>query len=382
MIGVKTLTMKKVFMFVNVDWFFFSHRLPIAQAAKNHNIEMSVYAEHTRILDQKQIHGFKLLDSPLRRISKSKFHFIMEFIKAYKIIKRDKPNLIHAVTIKPIIVLGIISRLTSTPFIGSISGLGPAFNSKTYFEKFRLFFLLKILGYIFLRKSVGIICQNSNDRDFFIRNGLFTKEEILLIHGSGVDLEQYSPSKKRINAEKYVLMSSRILSDKGIEDYCRAAEMVRLKIGNQIKFKLSGPIEPPSSTSFSEDEIKELVHQYGVEYLGDRSDMPELLASALLFVLPSFYSEGLPKVLLEASASGIPIITTDHPGCRDAIINNETGLLVPAKDPELLAKAIIDLLSDHSLLIAMGKNGRSLAEKSFQDSTVVNKHYSLYQQLL
>ena len=203
-----------------------------------------------------------------------------------------------------------------------------------------------------------------------------------MIHGSGVDLEQYSPSKKRINAEKYVLMSSRILSDKGIEDYCRAAEMVRLKIGNQIKFKLSGPIEPASSTSFSEDEIKELVHQYGVEYLGDRSDMPELLASALLFVLPSFYSEGLPKVLLEASASGIPIITTDHPGCRDAIINNETGLLVPAKDPELLAKAIIDLLSDHSLLIAMGKNGRSLAEKSFQDSTVVNKHYSLYQQLL
>ena len=98
--------------------------------------------------------------------------------------------------------------------------------------------------------------------------------------------------------------------------------------------------------------------------------------------MPSFYSEGLPKVLLEASASGIPIITTDHPGCRDAIINNETGLLVPAKDPELLAKAIIDLLSDHSLLIAMGKNGRSLAEKSFQDSTVVNKHYSLYQQLL
>ena len=109
--------MKKVFMFVNVDWFFLSHRLPIAQAAQKNDIDMAVYTEFTRSHNKEQAIGFNLLSSPLQRTSKSVFHFIFEFIKSYKIIQIGKPHLIHAVTIKPILVLGIIARLTSTPFI-------------------------------------------------------------------------------------------------------------------------------------------------------------------------------------------------------------------------------------------------------------------------
>ena len=178
-------------------------------------------------------------------------------------------------------------------------------------------------------------------------------------------------------------MSSRILFDKGIQEYCEAAEIVKRTINDDVKFRLSGPIDSISPTSISKSELENLVKKYGIDYLGDnRIDMPELMASASLFVLPSYYPEGVPKVLLEAAASGVPVITTDHPGCRDAIINQGSGLLVPIKDSTALANAIIELISDESLSKHMGKQGRLLAEKSFQVSSVVDYHYSLYRRFL
>jgi len=309
-------------------------------------------------------------------------HFILEFAKVYKIIQIGKPNLIHAVTIKPILVMGVIARLTSTPFIGSISGLGPVFRADNFFAKLRLWIVLRIFRLVFQRKDASVICQNCHDRDFLVSHDLCPIEKIILINGSGVDLENYSPSKKRPNSEKYILMSSRMLFDKGIKDYCLAAERVRRDFGDDITFKLSGPIDSSSPTSISEYELSNLVDKYGVEYLGNRKDMPELLASAIIFVLPSYYPEGLPKVLLEAAASGIPIITTDHPGCRDAIQDRETGILVNVKDHEAVASGIIELLTNHSLKKYMGERARLLAEISFNDESVVDDHYSLYNKLL
>lgn len=374
--------MKKIFMFVNVDWFFLSHRLPIAQAAKKNNIDLSVFAEFTRIHPKKEIDGFKFLESPLTRSSKSIFHSIFEFFRAYKTIKAGHPSLIHAVSIKPILMLGIISRLTSTPFIGSISGLGPAFGPDTFLKRIRLWFVVRVLRFIFHRKGNSLICQNTSDCDVLIDRKIIDANKIVMIYGSGVNLDDFAPSKKIPHTEKYILMSSRMLLDKGIQEYCMAAERVNRNLDNKVKFKLSGPIDQPSPTSISKSELEKMVLKYGVEYLGDRADMPELLASATLFVLPSYYSEGLPKVLLEASACGVPIITTDHPGCRDAIINKETGLLVSIKDPESLSNAIIELLSNNSLSKHMGKKARLLAKKSFQVSSVVDAHYSVYKQLL
>ena len=376
-------SMKKIFMFVNVDWFFLSHRLPVAKAAKKNNIDLSVYTEFTHTHAEKKIDGFNFLESPLSRSSRSIFHSIFEFFQAYKIIKRAQPDLIHAVTIKPILVLGIIARLTSIPFVGSISGLGPAFSSDTLLKRVRLWFVIKVFSFIFDRKEIGVICQNTSDSETLLSKKVLAKEKILMIPGSGVDIEEFSPSKKAIDSEKYILMSSRILFDKGIKEYCEAAMIVKGTINEDVKFKLSGPIDSISPTSISISELENLVKKYGIDYLGDnRIDMPVLMASASLFVLPSYYPEGVPKVLLEAAASGVPVITTDHPGCRDAITNKGTGLLVPIKDSQALAKAIIELISDESLSKHMGNQGRLLAEKSFQVSSVVDHHYSLYRRLL
>jgi glycosyltransferase involved in cell wall biosynthesis len=360
--------------------FFYRTDCPLQKLLKKNNIDMTVYAEFTKAQHQKQNKGFRLLDSPLKRSSRSILHFFLELLKVYKVIYKGKPNIIHAVTIKPILVLGIIARITSTPFIGSVSGLGPAFTADSFIKKLRLKFILKILSFICSRKNVVMVCQTNHDREVLIDHELLSRDQVILINGSGVDLEDYTPSKKNTNTENYILMSSRILRDKGVQEYCLAAGMIKEKFGNEIKFKLSGPIDNLSPTAISEYEIKKLTDEYGVEYLGNRTDMPELLASALIFVLPSYYPEGLPKVLLEAAASGVPIITTDHPGCRDAIVNLKTGLLVPPKDSNFLAHAIQELLMDATLLKNMGKEARSLAEISFNDSSVVNSHYSLYHQ--
>ena len=373
--------MKKIFMFVNVDWFFFSHRLPIAKAAQKNNVDMAVYTDFTQSRENNDDDGYNLYQSPIRRSSISVFHVIFEFFKAYLIIKNGKPDLIHAVTIKPILVLGLVARLTSTPFVGAISGLGPAFQPSSWYSKFRLTLIVRIFRLIFDNKQARIICQSKNDRDVLVDHGITSFANVSLFPGSGVDVEVYSPIKKRVDCEKYVLMSSRILSDKGVKEYCLAAKIVKAKLGDEVKFKLSGPIDTHSPTFISESGLKKLTDNCGVEYLGNRQDMPELLASALIFVLPSYYAEGVPKVLLEASSCGVSIITTDHSGCRDAVIEGETGLLVPIRDAETLASAMMGLLENRTLSIHMGSKGRALAESSYRDSEVVASHYRLYRQL-
>ena len=373
--------MKKIFMFVNVDWFFFSHRLPIARAARKNNVDMVVYTDFTKAQEENNKDGYDLHQSPIHRTSKSIFHVIFEFFRAYLIVKNGKPDLIHAVTIKPILLLGLVARYTSTPFVAAISGLGPAFQPNSWFSKIRLTLVVWLLRIIFNNKKARIICQSKDDRDVLLDQFITSSENVSLFLGSGVDIEVYSPLKKKANCEKYILMSSRILSDKGVKEYCLAANIVRAKLGNELKFKLSGPIDSHSPTFISESELKKLTVSCGVEYLGNREDMPELLASALMFVLPSYYAEGIPKVLLEASSCGVSIITTDHSGCRDAVIEGETGLLVPTKDADALASAMIDLIENRSLSIQMGNKGRILAESSYRDSKVVTDHYRLYRQL-
>lgn len=177
-------------------------------------------------------------------------------------------------------------------------------------------------------------------------------------------------------------MASRMLADKGIREFCMAAKQLNNYGNSEVKFQLAGPIDELSPTSISEDELRSLCEDSNVEYLGNRNDMNILLDSASIFVLPSYYSEGIPKVLLEASACGTPIITTDHPGCRDAVINKKTGILVEPRNSEAIMEAISYMLEDTEVLIEMGKAGRKFAEASFDEKKVVEEHYEIYRQCI
>ena len=367
-------------MFVNVDWFFLSHRLPIAKASVANNIEMIVYTDFTKDHGATFNKEFVLHQSPLRRVSKSLFHLIFEIFNSFLIIIKGRPDLIHAVTIKPILILGVVARLTSTPFVGAISGLGPAFVADNWLSKLRLKIVVSVFKFVFRSSKARAICQSASDRDTLISVGVTSTEKVVLINGSGVDVDLYSPNKKLVDCDPYVLMASRMLGDKGVREFCLAAEIVHERLGHRFRFKLSGPVDSESPTFISNSDLRKLCKESGVEYLGNRSDMPELIASAVIFVLPSYYAEGVPKVLLEASACGVAIVTTDHPGCRDAIVSGKTGILVKPRDSAGLAKAMLELLEDEETLFRMGKNGRELALSFYRDTEVVKQHYSLYRQ--
>ncbi len=367
-------------MFVNVDWFFLSHRLPIAKAAMTNNIDMVVYTDFTQDHGATFNEDYELHQSPLRRASKSLFHLIFEVFSSFLIIIKGRPDLIHAVTIKPILILGVVARLTSTPFIGAISGLGPAFVADSWLSKLRLGIIVSVFKFVFRSSKASVICQTANDRDTLISFGVSSREKVVLINGSGVDVDLYSPDKKLVDCDPYVLMAARMLGDKGVREFCLAAKIIHEKLGHRFRFKLSGPVDSESPTFISNLDLRKLCKENGVEYLGNRSDMPELIASSIMFVLPSYYAEGVPKVLLEASACGVAIVTTDHPGCRDAIVSGKTGLLVKPRDSTDLAKAILELLEDNETLCEMGENGRKLALSFYRDTEVVKQHYSLYRQ--
>lgn len=368
-------------MFVNVDSFFFSHRLPIAEVAADRGVDMTVFADFTRSHEE-TYKGFTFLKSPIRRTVVSFYSSFVEFFHLLRLIRREQPSVIHAVTLKPIIYLGVVCFIFKIPFIASISGLGPAFTLTSYRDKARLFVIKLIYRIIFFPKKVRVICQSSHDAGVLIDNNLVSAEKIAMTEGSGVDLEKYKSKKDRASDQINILMASRLLADKGVKEFCSAAGAVQQRYDFNAKFCLAGPVDSFSSGSLSEEQITKLCESNKVQFLGNRDDLKIILSETDIFILPSYYGEGIPKVLIEAASSGCAVITTDHPGCRDAIVSGETGMLVPPKDSTALENALSCLLSDPSLIESMGKAGRQMASKRFCITKVVDIHYSLYFTLL
>lgn len=367
-------------MFVNVDWFFLSHRLPIAEQAESRHIEMTVFTDLTRKHEQ-PFTGFSLLQGPIRRAYVSIYSSFIELIKTFLLINRERPDVIHAVTIKPIIFLGIVSLCLRIPFIASISGLGPAFTPTSGMGNVRLFIIKFIYRVIFSPKNTKVICQSTHDASVIVSNKLALSEKIVMVEGSGVDLEQYCPVSDIETNQINVLMAARLLADKGAIEFCAAAGIINKNHKYNASFKLAGPLDLESPTSLTKEQVVEMCASNGVQFLGNRSDLKKILSKTNIFVMPSYYGEGIPKVLIEAAASGCAVVTTDHPGCRDAILPEETGILVAPQDHESLVIAINRLLKDRELMISMGRAGRKMAIKRFCISEVIDIHYSLYVKL-
>ncbi|MDC0134420.1 glycosyltransferase family 4 protein [Alphaproteobacteria bacterium] len=370
--------MPKIFMFVNVDWFFLSHRLPIAKVAAARGFDMSVFCDFTRSHKKETYSGFLFLQSPIKRTYGGFYSSCVEFFTTLQLIKRERPSVIHAVTIKPIIFLGIVCLIFRIPFIASISGLGPGFSPTSYWGKARLFIIKLLYRLIFSPRKTKVICQSDNDVGVLIDNRLVASRKIAMTEGSGVDLEEYGPKTNVASDVITVLMASRLLVDKGVREFCAAAGVIQKKYDFNVNFSLAGPVDSDSPGFLDEDQVIEMCESNKVQFLGSRRDLKDILAKTDIFVLPSYYAEGIPKVLLEAAAYGCAVITTDHPGCRDAIIPGLTGMLITPKDATSLENALSCILEDRELMESMGRAGRELAEKRFCVTRVIDIHYSLY----
>jgi glycosyltransferase involved in cell wall biosynthesis len=227
--------------------------------------------------------------------------------------------------------------------------------------------------------NLKVVFQNPDDRDSLSKLAHLKDSKVEMIRGSGVDLIQYSYSPLPLGVP-VVLLAARLLADKGVREFVQAARFLKQQ-GVSARFCLVGSIDPANPASLPDTELTQWANDGVVELWGQRSDMPAVLSSAHLVVLPS-YREGLPKVLLEAAACGRAIVTTDVPGCRDAIDPSVTGLLVPVRNAEAIADSLKDLINDRARCQAMGNAGRALAERAFDVRQVVAGHLRIYQKLI
>lgn len=372
--------MKKLLICVNVDWFFLSHRLAIAQKASCNGFEVHVATCITSRKEELESYGFIVHNIPVVRGKSSLLLEIKSFISFVRLFSRIKPDLVHLITIKPVLYGGIAARLTSVKnVVVAISGLGHVFISSGFLAKFRVFFIGLIYRYALNHINLAVIFQNKDDQVLIAKLAHLRDESIYLIPGSGIDLESYKYTAEN-TAQTIVIMVSRLLTEKGVVEYVEAASSLK-RIYPNVKFQLVGSVDEGNPASIPDDLINKWAQQGYVEILGHSDDVALLLSRAHIVVLPS-YREGFPKVLIEAAACGKPIITTDVPGCRDAIIPDVTGVLVPVRNVKDLIIQIERFILDKKLRIQMGKEGRLLAEKKYSIEQVVDTHLIIYRKVL
>jgi len=357
--------------------YFFSHRLPIALAAHKAGYEVNIAIPLEKTDKRIYEHPFVFHCVAINRGGMHPLQEIKSIFSLYTLYKQLRPDIVHHVTIKPTLYGGIVARLAGIPnIVNAMTGLGFVFMSKDI----RVRLLRKVITY-FLKFSCAkaiTIFQNPDDRALFQRLGICSKEKTILIRGSGVD-ELFFKPKSFPPGEVKILFPSRLLWDKGIREFIDAARILKKK-GCSAIFVLVGGTDP-NPTSVPEKIVREWVERGDVEWWGWSDNMPEMFSSCHIVCLPS-YREGLPKVLIEAAACERPIVTTDVPGCREIVIHDKNGILVPAGQAGPLAQALEILINDEELRVEMGKCGRALVEKEFTLSIVIKATLDLYSDLL
>jgi glycosyltransferase involved in cell wall biosynthesis len=369
---------KKLLFIVNVDWFFLSHRLPIALEAIDLGYEVHIATKVTDDLGLLESSGLIVHSLHLHR---SSFVTIFsEFLEIFSVVRTVSPDILHLVTIKAVLLGGVVARLTSTPaVVSSMSGLGFVFISHGIPALLRRKTIAFLYHFALGHSNQRVIFQNTNDRSQISRLVRLPYEQSLLIPGSGVDLLLYD--KKMIpNGSPVIMLAARLLSDKGVREFVQSAKLVK-RSRFHVRFVLVGEIDLLNPSSIQQSELDQWRQDGIVELWGRRNNMEQVLPLATIVVLPS-YREGLPKVLIEAAACGRAVITTNVPGCRDAIKDGITGLLVPVKCASAISEAILSLLDNPDRCKKMGDAGRKLAEEKFDVRQVVSEHMKIYRNLL
>jgi glycosyltransferase involved in cell wall biosynthesis len=373
--------MKIIFVVQSLN-FLISHRLKICNEAKKNGFEVCIAAPYCEKSFKKiKNMGFEFYELKISRNGMNPIFELKLFYQFYRLFLDLKPDILHLITIKPYLYGGIVARILGVPsVVSAVSGLGIVFSSNKYRYKILRLILIPFYKISFGHKNQKVIFQNKDDRNVLLNWGVVKNDKVELIRGSGVDLDVFL-YKQEDDKNIIIAFAARLLIDKGVNVFIDAARILKGK-GLDAEFWLIGDIDSDSSNSVSESQLERLKKEGLVVVLGHRADMSDLFTRINILAYPSFYGEGLPKVLLEASASGRAIVTTDHPGCRDAINPGETGVLVPVKNSIALAAAIEELALNHKKRHMLGMSGRLLAEREFSDKKIAQDHIKIFRSLM
>ncbi|KAA5922955.1 glycosyltransferase family 4 protein [Achromobacter xylosoxidans] len=371
---------RRLLFVVNNPAFFMSHRVPVALAAQR-----AGYDVHVATMDGPAVADIEALGMthhaiPMTRSGKHPLQELGTLLALLRLFRHVRPQVVHLVTIKPVLYGGIAARLARVPgMVAAISGLGFVFLSNSLKMRLVRAVVARLYRLALGHRNSRVIFQNGADRDLLKSLGAVRDEQVVLIRGAGVDLDLCRALPEPPAPPVVVTMVARLLRDKGVQEFVQAARLLRER-GVPVTMRLVGGVDAGNPASATPAEVEAWQREGCVEALGERADVPQLYADSHIAVLPS-YREGLPKSLIEAAACGRAVVTTDVPGCRDAIDPGKTGLLVPVRDPQALADAIARLAGDATQRQAMGAAGRALAEREFNIERVARIHVDLYDTL-
>ena len=373
---------KKILFLVTEDWYFCSHRLPLAIAAREAGYDVCVATRVQAHGDRIRGAGLTLLPISMRRRSKNPFSELKAIFELVNIYRREKPDVVHHVALKPVLYGSIAAWLVNVAVsVNAIAGLGFVFSSQSKRAELLQPVIRTLFRWLLNRDQSYVILQNPDDAQMLVEAGILGRDRVVLIRGSGVDLQQFNFEPEPISGNRPVVMLvSRMLWDKGVGEFVAAAKILQ-NSGVRADFVLVGEGDSDNPACISTAHLEQWRDEGVVEWWGRLGDISEVLGQANIVCLPS-YREGLPKVLLEAASKGRAIVATDVPGCREVVRQGENGVLVPARDPEALAKAIENLIKNVELRESMGKRGRKIAEAEFSVDKVVDQTLALYQELL
>lgn len=374
---------KKLLFVINVDWYFKLHWLPRAIAAKEAGFSIVVATHFTSPVIRTELRalGFKLI--PLF-INRKSLNPAIDFITCRcisKLIERENPDIVHSITVKPNVYAGLTCSKRKVAQVMSVTGLGLSFSSEKLQSKISKKIITKLYKKAASNTQSHILFENQDDMALFFKLGIADKERLTVIDGAGVNLVEYSYQEESFDEIPSILFAARMLWDKGIKDLITAAAFLREK-GLLFKLNVAGILDEQSSAAISEAQIQEWHKQGDINWLGEIKDMPQLISQSNIVCLPTAYGEGVPRVLIEAAAIGRPIVTTNVNGCRDIVLNNQSGFLVPPNNSKELAAALEKLLLNKEMRLKFGKQGRKLVEKKFCQKIVIKRTLDIYNKLL
>lgn len=366
----------RIAIVTNHDWFFISHRLPIALAALREGHEVYLLAIDTGRRKELEDIGIKFVSISLNPTGKNPVEEMRTLWELRKLYKRIKPDVIHHVTMKVTLLGSLAAKsLGIKAVVNAISGLGFAFTDG---RKGFLQMIIKAEMFLaYKSRTEHFILQNPDDLRQMKVLGYVPENNVHLIKGSGVDLKHFAYKMPDIKEKQILLFPARILGDKGVYELIEAMRSIREEIATKVKLLLAGDCSSTNPTVIKEMELKSMLEPGYIEWIGFQKDMTSVYAQSDIVVLPS-YREGLPKSLIETCSIGRPIITTDVPGCRECVIEGYNGMIVPVKDPISLAKAILKMVNNRELQLKMGRNSRKMAEQEFSIDNVIERHFEIY----
>jgi len=369
----------KLLIVVNTDWGFLAYRLPIALEAKRLGWQVFVATPDTGDAYLIKEAGLNHVTLNMSRKGLNPLNEIKTIYDFWRLYRDLSPQIVHHVTVKPIIYGSLVAALINKSFVvNAISGLGYVFTSlpKKNVIRFLTTFLYKIA---LNRPNSKTIFQNPDDLNLFIQEGMIEKSKTRLILGSGVNCSVFSPMPAK-DGDVMVMLPARMLFDKGIYEFVNAVTLLKADYP-KVKFVLVGRADDGNPAIIPTKQLRAWEMAGLIEWWGYKRNMNEVLNMATMVVLPS-YREGLPKVLLEAAACNKPIISTNVPGCKEIVRHEVNGLLIPAKDEVALAEAIRRLLDNPAFARQLGENGRNIVQNEFSEALVVKKTFEVYEHLL